>query len=172
LARSNNDRWSIPHALQGLAHVAMARSDFDAAGPFVIESVAVARSTGERWSLAIGITIHAMLALLENKSELAETLLRECTTLAIDLHDPFTTAYSLTGLAVIAGRRGDAERMAHLAGAADTLREDAAIDIAATVWRNLFDNEFGAVREEMGQEAFDLAYSRGRSMAPGELIPS
>jgi predicted ATPase/DNA-binding XRE family transcriptional regulator len=170
LARANDDRWSIPHALHGLAHVAMGRSDLDAGERFAIESVAVARTTGERWSLAIGITIHAMISLLRNDDGLAEALLRECAALAIDLHDPFTTAYSLTGLAVIAGRRGDAERMAHLAGAADALREDAAIDIAATVWRKLFDNEFGAIREEMGRGAFDLAYSQGRSMAPDQLI--
>ena len=170
LARKNDDRWNIPSALRGLAHVAMARKDLDAAERFVSESVAVARTTGERWTLALGITIHAMIALLRNNHGLAETLLRECTTLAIDLHDPFTTAYSLTGLAVIAGRRGDAERMAHLAGAADALREGTAIDISASVWRNLFDNEFEAIRDEMGQDAFDNAYSRGRSMAPEELI--
>ena len=170
LARANDDRWNIPSALRGLSHVAMTRNDLDAAERFVIESVTVARTTGERWSLALGLTIHAMIALLQSNNGLAETLLRECTTLAIDLHDPFTTAYSLTGLAVMAGRRGDPERMAHLAGAADALREGTAIDIAASVWRHLFDNEFGAIREEMGQDAFDHAYSRGRSMAPGELI--
>jgi predicted ATPase/DNA-binding XRE family transcriptional regulator len=170
LARTNDDRWNIASALRGLAHIAMARKDLDAAERFVSESVAVARTTGERWTLALGITIHAMIALLWNNHGLAETLLRECTTLAIDLHDPFTTAYSLTGLAVIAGRRGDAERMAHLAGAADALREGTAIDISASVWRNLFDNEFEAIRDEMGQAAFDNAYSRGRSMAPEELI--
>ena len=170
LARTNDDRWSIAGALRGLAHVSMARKDLDAADRFVIESVAVARTTGERWTMALGITIRAMIALLRNNHGLAETLLRECTTLAIDLHDPFTTAYSLTGLAVIAGRRGDGERMAHLAGAADALREGTAIHIAASVWHNLFENEFGAIREEMGQDAFDHAYSRGRSMAPGELI--
>ena len=170
LARTNDDRWNIANALRGLAHTAMARNDLDTAERFVIESVAVARTTGERWTLALGITIHAMIALLRNNHGLAETLLRECTTLAIDLHDPFTTAYSLTGLAVIAGRRGDAERMALLTGATDALREGTAVDITASVWRNLFDKEFGAIREAMGQDAFDLAYSRGRSMAPDELI--
>jgi predicted ATPase/DNA-binding XRE family transcriptional regulator len=170
LARTNDDRWNIANALRGLAHTAMARKDLDTAERFVIESIAAARTTGERWTLALGITIHAMISMLRNNHGLAETLLRECTTLAIDLHDPFTTAYSLTGLAVIAGRRGDAERMALLAGAADALREGTAIDIAASVWRHLFDNEFGAIREGMGQNAFDHAYSRGRFMAPGELI--
>jgi len=170
LARTNDDRWNIASALRGLAHASMARKDLDAAERFVSESVVVARTTGERWTLALGITIHAMIALLRNNHGLAETLLRECTTLAIDLHDPFTTAYSLTGLAVIAGRRGDAERMAHLVGAADALREGTAIDISASVWRNLFDNEFEAIRDKMGQAAFDNAYSRGRSMAPKELI--
>jgi tetratricopeptide (TPR) repeat protein len=170
LARRNDNRWDVANALRGLAHVSMARNDLDSAERFVIESIAVVRTTGERWTLALGITIHALIALLQNNHGLAEALLRECATLAIDLHDPFTTAYSLTGLAVIAGRRGDAERMALLAGAADALREGTAIDIAASVWRHLFDNEFGAIREGMGQGAFDHAYSRGRSMAPGELI--
>lgn len=170
LARTNDDRWSIAGALRGLAHASMARKDLDAADRFVRESVAVARTTGERWTLALGITIRAMIALLRNNHGLAETLLRECTTLAIDLHDPFTTAYSLTGLAVIAGRRGDGERMALLAGAADALREGTGINIAASVWRHLFDNEFEAIREEMGRDAFDNACSRGRSMAPDELI--
>jgi predicted ATPase len=170
LARTNDDRWYIAHALHGLTHVAMGRKDLDAGQRFAVESVAVARTTGERWTLAIGITLHAGIALLQNDDGLAQELLRECTVLAIELRDPFTTAYGLTGLAVIAGRRGDAERMAHLAGAADALREDTAIDVAATIWQTLFDNEFGAVREEMGPEEFDLAYSRGRSMTPEQLI--
>ena len=170
LARKIDDRWTIPHALHGLAHVAMARNDLDAAEPALVESLSVAREIGDRWSLAIGLTIHALVALLKGDDELAESQLGECTALAIALGDPFTIAYSLTGLAVIAGRRGDGERMAHLAGAADTLRETTAIDINMTVWRTLFENEVDSVREEMGPEKFDLAHSQGRSMTPEHLV--
>lgn len=58
LARKFDDRWTIPHALHGLAHVAIARNDLDAAEPALIESLSVAREIGCRWSLAIGLTIH------------------------------------------------------------------------------------------------------------------
>jgi predicted ATPase/DNA-binding XRE family transcriptional regulator len=170
LARKAKDRWTIPHALQGLAHVAMSRNDFDAAERFSVESVTVARETGERWSLAIGLTLHGLVALLQGRDELAERLLADSTAQAMVLNDPFTIAYGLNGLAVIAGRRGDGERMAHLAGASDVLRERTAIDIAATLWRTFFENEVEGVREELGPEDFDAAYSDGRSMAPEQLI--
>ena len=170
LARETDDQWTIPHALHGLAHVAMARQDIDSAERALVESLSVAREIGDRWSLAIGLTIHALAALLKGENELAASQLDECTALAIALGDPFTIAYSLTGLAVIAGRRGDGERMAHLAGAADALRETTAIDINMTVWRSLFDNEVDSVREQSGANDFDRAYSRGRLMAPEQLI--
>ena len=170
LALKIDDRWTVPHALQGLAHVAMAREDLDAAERALVESLSVARETGDRWTLAIGLTIHSLVALLRGDEELAESDLGECIGLAIALMDPFTIAYSLTGLAVIAGRRGDGERMARLSGAADAVREKTAIDINMTIWRTLFENEVDAVREQMGPEAFDLAYSQGRSMTPEELV--
>jgi len=170
LARKIDDRWTITHALQGLAHVATARNDLDTAEHFLIESLSVAREIGCRWSLAIGLTIHSLVALLKGDDELAESQLSECTVLAITLEDPFTIAYSLTGLAVIAGRRGDAERMAHLAGASDALRENTAIDINLTVWRTLFDNEVEHVKDVMGPDNFDRAYLEGRSMTPEQLV--
>jgi hypothetical protein len=76
----------------------------------------------------------------------------------------------LTGLAVIAGRRGNGERRAHLAGGSDALRENTAIDINLTVWRTLFDNEVDSVKDVMGPDNFDRAYSDGRSMAPEQSI--
>jgi predicted ATPase/DNA-binding XRE family transcriptional regulator len=170
LARAGDDRWNIPHALHGLAHVAIGRNDLEAAERFATELVAVARTAGERWTLSIGHTIQATVALLQGDDEVAETALQDCNAVAIELQDPITTAYSLMGLALIAGRRKDGERMAHLAGAADALQEKAAIDFAATPWRTLVDNEVGSVREEMGPEEFDLAYSRGKLMTPEQLI--
>lgn len=170
LARKLDDRWTIPHALHGLAHVAMARNDLDTAERALVESLDIARETGDRWSLAIGLTIHSLVALLKGDDDLAERQLGECTALAITLEDPFTIAYSLTGLAVIAGRRGDGERMAHLAGASDALRENTAIDINLTVWRTLFENEVEHVKDVMGPDNFDRAYSDGRSRAPEQLI--
>lgn len=76
----------------------------------------------------------------------------------------------MTGLAVIAGRRGNGERRAHLAGGSDALRENTAIDINLTVWRTLFDNEVDSVKDLMGPDNFDRAYSDGRSMAPEQSI--
>jgi predicted ATPase/DNA-binding XRE family transcriptional regulator len=170
LARRIDDRWSIPHTLQGLARAAMARTDFDAAEQYIVESLNVARKTGERWTLAVGLSTHALIALLQGHDERAEGFLGECTALALALRDPYMTATATHGLAVIAGRRGDGERMAHLAGAADALREATAIDIAATVWRTLFDQEVDPIRGKIGSDKFDLAYSEGRSMTPEELI--
>jgi tetratricopeptide (TPR) repeat protein len=170
LAGLRGDRWYIVHALHGLVHVAMARSDFDTAIPLVRDSLTIAREIGERWALALSLTIYSVIELTRGEDEHAETLLEECTSLSITLRDPFTTAYSLTGLAVIAGRRGDAVRMAHLAGAADALRESKALDIGITIWRALFDEDVGSTRERMGPDEFDLAYARGRSMTPEELV--
>lgn len=170
LAGLRGDRWYIVHALHGLVHVATARSDFDTAIPLVRDSLTIARDVGERWALALSLTIYSVIELTRGEDEHAETLLEECTSLSITLRDPFTTAYSLTGLAVIAGRRGDGVRMAHLAGAADALRESKALDIGITIWRTLFDEDVGSARERMGPDEFDLAYARGRSMTPEELV--
>ena len=170
LARSTDDSWSIPHALQSLVWLSIAREDLGAAERYVTEANTLARDTGERWTLALGLSAHALIALLQGRDELAERLLTECTALAIALQDPFTIATAAHGLAVAAGRRGDGIRMVHLAGAADALREASALDIATTVWRTLFDREVNPVRESMGSNGFDLVYSEGRTMSLEELI--
>lgn len=162
LARNRRDRWYEPHALQGLAHVALDRRDVVQAHRLVEEALATAREVGDRWTLGISLTLNAVVELLLGNHDQAEVLLQECAEVSLVLQDTFTTAYSLLGLAVIAARRQDGSRMARLAGAAEALREKSALDISSTIWRSIFEEDERRIRSAMEEGEFERQREVGR----------
>jgi predicted ATPase len=170
MARARDDRWNVEHALTGLAHIGVARGDLEGAQRSIHDAVALAREMRQPWSLALALSLEAVVALLHEDDTRAQAALGEVGRLSIAMGDPLTTVYSLAGLAVVAGRRGEGELVARLAGAVDALKEERAIDVASAAWLTLFESTVDDARTGLSGERFDVAYSEGRTTAPGELI--
>ncbi len=82
------------------------------------------------------------------------------------MRDQANLAYFLEGLAVVAGKREEAERSARLSGAAEGLLEA----VGAAVYnyyqpdRSLYELTVSATRSRLGEAAFEEARAEGRKM--------
>lgn len=82
------------------------------------------------------------------------------------MRDQANLVYFLEGLAVVAGKREEAERSARLSGAAEGLLEA----VGATVYnyyrpdRSLYARTVSATRSRLGDAAFEEARAEGRMM--------
>ena len=75
---------------------------------------------------------------------------------------------SLTGLAVVALRLGQAERAGVLFGAAEALREALAVPPPPFI-RDRYDHTVAEVREKLG-DAFPAVWQRGRAMTLDQAV--
>lgn len=83
----------------------------------------------------------------------------------MEIGDKVTVSYLLDGFAAILLKEGDANRAAHLAGAADYLRESLGFKMEPAERRFR-----AAYLTELTQDNFAVAYQRGRNMKIEEAV--
>jgi hypothetical protein len=110
------------------------------------------------------MSVQALSAQLHGNAEHAEAPLREGIELAAGLRDAWTVVLCASGLASVAARRGRTERAARLFGATEALREKMGVAVSWSRWRDLNEHDLGRVREELGREAFEEEWTRGKAM--------
>ena len=103
--------------------------------------------------------------------DFARHLYQESFKLLQEIHDREFLPLCLEGLASVIAGEGEHEWAAHLWGAAEALREAVGNPIPP-VYLSDYQQAVAAAREQLGQEAFDSAWSRGHSMTPEQLLIS
>ncbi len=144
-SRALGDEYGMAASLNGLCMTAIALGDLEAAVDFGRESAAWARGTGDRRALGASLTnLGQSLRSLDRLDE-AERTLRESLAAFREGEDPRGEASAPSGLAVVAGWRGDPnlarslaggalaiyERLGLLAGQLDVLDIVASLELAA-----------------------------------------
>jgi predicted ATPase/transcriptional regulator with XRE-family HTH domain len=130
------------------------------------EGLALARRTGDRTAAYIALYNLAQVSLARGDYDGAAAIFEEGITLSEQMRDQANLAYFLEGLAVVAGKREEAERSARLSGAAEGMLEA----VGAAVYnyykpdRSLYERATAKVRSRLGEAAFEEARDRGRSM--------
>ena len=114
----------------------------------------------------------AQVALARGDNELASRMLEEGVALSEEIGDQANLSYFLEGLAVVAGKEGEAEHSARLLGAAERLLEEA----GASVYnyykpdRPLYERTTANVRSRLGEEGFEEVRAEGRTMTFGQAV--
>jgi hypothetical protein len=99
----------------------------------------------------------------------AEATFRENLALCQDVGDKLIALESLEGLACAFGARGEAERVARLFGAADTLRE--VVDShQSSAERALREPYLVAARSQLDEAVWEAAWSEGQAMTLKEAV--
>jgi len=159
---------------QGMASMArvwlgttlLIQADGDRAASMFKEGLAISRRTGDRLSAYIALYNLAQVALSHGDYAGAAALFEEGIALSDETRDVANLAYFSEGLAVAAGKRGEAQRSAHLFGVAEGLLEK----IGANVYnyylpnRTLYGHTRTVVRSELGEAVFQEARQQGRAM--------
>jgi predicted ATPase/transcriptional regulator with XRE-family HTH domain len=165
VTRELDDKWITALFLDHLAVVPLRRGDYARAARHVEEALELSRQTGDRLAAYTSLHILAQAAQGWGDHELAARYFGEALQITHALGDRAAAAYCLQGLAQVAEARGDAWHVARLLGAAEALLET----VVPPRWAFLPDcalhERTGCVaREQLGEAAFESAWSEGRAM--------
>ena len=129
--------------------------------------LSLSREVGDRQGISHALYILAMMAQAERDHEQARGLFEEGLKLSAEVGNETNVAHYLEGLAALAASEGKVVRAARLWGAAEALFET--IEVAASPYapdRSHYQSQIGAVRTQLGEEAFEAAWAEGKTMSP------
>ena len=144
----------------------------DPAGAFrlIDESEALARESGVPFSLASTLNVRAMFMQLQGDDARTIDVLRESLGLSRALRDAYALGYGLIGLAGALVAVGQGERAARLYGAAEALREVTGTPIQYSGHQALYERQLAALRAQLDVDAFEAAWTEGRTMTLEEVV--
>ena len=171
LFREWGDKYGLAACLISLGRVVYVRGDLGRAAKLTEEAVALLREAGAggSWDAAVGLYNLGWMALLGNELDKARDLYEESLALARDIEMNPLVVYGLEGFACVAGAQEEAQRAAQLWGAAEALHEAKGIPRDPD-WLAEADARISAVRSGLGEEAWEVAWRKGRAMTLEEAI--
>jgi DNA-binding CsgD family transcriptional regulator len=170
LGRRLGDTRTVAAALQGLGWVALSQDDPRAAEALHTEALDLFREIGDRRNIGRGEYGLGCVALARRRPSDARPLLLEAIGVFEELGDRKILSSCLVFLARVAAEEGRSEAAARLLGAAEGTRAAA----GGSAWRPLVGVEYervlGVVREALGPEAAEAAWSIGRGQSHGRAV--
>ena len=147
------------------------RGDLERAAKLTEEAVALLRKVGagKSWDASNGLYNLGWIALLQNDLGKAADLYEASLALAWDIGLNALVISDLEGFACVAGAQAEAQRAAQLWGAAEALHEAKGIPRDPD-WLAEADARISAVRSGLGEEAWEVAWRKGRAMTQEEAI--
>ena len=170
VAGISSDRSHVALALSGLAEL-----DLLEGGPVdaraLEESLEVSRSLGHDQLIQLVLRTLGLMALAEGDVEGAVTRFHEAVALSLELGQRVELSSSIGAFGAVAALRDQAGLATRLFGAAERLRSSVG---AATprLERALYQPHVAAAREELGETAFQTAWTLGWATDPGESLRS
>jgi DNA-binding CsgD family transcriptional regulator len=128
---------------------------------------AVTTTTG--WHLMHALTARARVAIAQGEPERAERDTYHALACAVEVQAPLGISDTLECLATLAADAGGHCEAARLFGAAQAIRERMGV-VRFNVWDAGYEASVAALREAMGEEDFDGAWSEGAALSTEEAI--
>ena len=169
LIREQGDEQGLAFGLNNLAMLVYSQGDLGRAAQLTEESVVLHRKLGTRGGVSVGLYNLGWMALLQNDLGRAADLYRESLSLSRDIGMNPLVQMALEGYACLAGAKGEAERAARLWGVAQALHETKGIPRDIDFLTEA-DTRISAVRTGMGDEAWEEAWRKGRTMTLDEAV--
>jgi predicted ATPase/DNA-binding XRE family transcriptional regulator len=161
--------WGVGNALLAQASVALASGDLEQSDRLLDDATAVLRHSGP-WFLNLPLYVRALHAIRRGKAEEAIAFVRETLLCSRQLHDSFAFIYALTPLAVAAVIKGDHTWAARIFGARDAVTERTGISLMDKSVIELREQTEREVRDRLGPDRWERAYSAGRSASIDSLL--
>ena len=152
-----------------LGNVALASGDHERAQQLYEEAIDTSRRAGDTWGLGILLSVAAGLRIVRGDFDRARSQAAEALALCHELEDTRGIAWSLDVFAGLLAAGGLAESAAQLWGATDGLLDSVGGSLTPTIgW--IRDRYAAPVKASLGDDAFDQARARGRTMPPEQAI--
>ncbi len=167
LARELGDKYLIAMALQSLSYFAALQGDISQVSK-AQEGLAIMRELGEKTFIVIALHSLGYVTVLRGNLPKASALFREGLALSQEMKNETEIGWHLLGLALVAVAEGQYWRAAHMLGAVEE-RLDINADMLK-VERDDYKRTIESVRTHLGEERFEGAHTRGRTIAPDQLL--
>jgi len=169
LSRELGYKQGVAAALLGLGNCMVSEGSDENAHIYYEESARLFKEVGDKNQLAFAVRRLGLMALRQTDYPRAFASCAESLSLNMETRDGRGVAASLTAIASIAAQRGRPEPAARLYGATSAVLESQG---AQLIPMDQTENEpyLLSARAEMGNDAFDKAFSEGRAMNMGEAV--
>jgi tetratricopeptide (TPR) repeat protein len=167
--RALSSDWGVGNALLAQASVALARGDFEQSERLLDDATSVLRHAGP-WFLNLPLYVRALHAVRRERADEAIALVRETLLCSRKLHDTFAFIYALTPLAVAALIKEDYAWAARIFGARDAVTERTGVSLVDKSVAELRERTERDVRDHLGPDRWERAYSAGRSASIDSLL--
>ncbi len=158
--------FAVAEAYNVLGQIRLLQGDNDRAARIFTDGLNAARGVPDRFTILISLYDLALSSQAQGKLTSAAEYLHEGLSLAAETGDQPSVAYYLEELAAIASLRRDPQRAVRLLAAARSL-----LEIKGSGWLHAWvpraphdDGVLAALRARIGDNAFDEASERGRSL--------
>ena len=155
--------------LNSLSDVAVLHGDLDRAVALGEEALDVARRRNDRWSIASCYGALARIGQLQGDRDRAASIAHESLSLLRTIGSKPPIAMNLILLAWVARVDGMADRAGRLLGAAEAIRETTSWRINPTR-RAEAEAEAALLRDQLGQQAFEIVWNEGRALSPDAAV--
>lgn len=167
IARAHGPSRLVGSSLHNLGVMAFAQGDFDRARALMEESVALVRAAQDPVHLVAGVGNLGMVVLQQGDLETAVQYFREEFTLGARLG----IEVFLGGMALIATLGGQLEQAARLYGSDEAAAEAiGTIPYGSELYRARYEKDVALLRERLGAEAFDAAWTAGRNLPRADAV--
>ncbi len=164
-ARRSGNRWFIGNALKYWGDLALTQGDDDHAAALFTESLQVRRELGNKNGMADDLFNLGIIALHRQDARQAKTFYEQALALRREMGNTRGILECLRAFSQAAAMEQRYEYAARLLSAAEPLRE-----MLNEKDRRAFEDEFGALRAQLGDAAFDVARDAGRALTIEEAI--
>ena len=169
ISRELEDTRSIGFELSGLGEVALRQGDYPRATELLEESLELRRQLGNKWGVGVSLGTLGWVAMREGDWNRARARLGESLDVRQEIGDKGGSAWCLERLAEVAWAQGDPEKAVRLLSAAAALRISIG-SVIDPVDQPEYQNRRNALRQELGQDRFALAWEEGRALKLEQAI--
>ncbi|HET6167477.1 MAG TPA: hypothetical protein VFE07_11670, partial [Marmoricola sp.] len=168
IARRHENRWVVATSLLNLALAHLASDAPDVARPLLSEALRRYDEIGDRRFHARCVGYLGIASLLDGEPDRARSLFLQSLTVFRGLADPTGIAEALAGLAAVEAATGEPGTAALVAGAAERVRDSMAAR-ELPLERRVARQYLGAAARQLGTDAWEAAWQRGRLLDPDDL---
>ena len=162
-----------PHAtsavLIGLGELEKLSGEHKKAREWLLEGLEVSRRYAMRGSAAWALDLLGQLALAQGEFEQVRVRLHESLEIRRGMNNLWGLTRYLMSAASLAVATGDVKRAVTLWGAAEAMREERGVPLAAS-WRAEHERELAAARNHLEERSFSRAWQEGRALGFEEAI--
>jgi tetratricopeptide (TPR) repeat protein len=169
ISRMLNDKFMVALTLSMLGDLARLEGDSTTARSHFEASLVISRQLDDKWFLTGNLNNLGFVSFDQGDYDSAQLHFSEALAMVREFRNNIITSYTIDGFCALATERGEMERAAQLAGAAENLRESAGSEIEPAE-RCFRDTYLAKLNAGMSRAVFSSAYDKGRKLRQEEAV--